>query len=66
MLQSRDWTKQAIAKGSRVEDPATLVTLLKGGLFMIMAGAAIAIAREIVPMARGKVQPKANPTQPEE
>ncbi len=36
-------------------DPAVLITLLKVALAVVMLGGAVAIAREIVPMARGKV-----------
>jgi hypothetical protein len=41
--------------GVRMEDPIILVTLLKITLLMVMLGAAIAIFREIILMARGVV-----------
>ena len=43
-----------------------LVAILKVGLLLIMAGAAVAIFWEIVPMARGKVLPGSKPGEREE
>ena len=38
-----------------MEDPVTLIAVLKGGLLLVMAAAAVAIFGELVAMARGKV-----------
>lgn len=50
-------TTQARYEGY-MEDPAILVTLLKTGLLLVMLIAAIAVGRELVPMARGRSMPQ--------
>ena len=49
-----------------MEDPVTLITVLKVALLLVTAGAAVAIFSEIVPMARGKVSPRAGQGKREE
>ena len=38
-----------------MEDPGILIAVLKTGLLLVMVGGAIAVFRELVPMARGRV-----------
>jgi len=42
-----------------MEDPEMLITILKLLLFAVMIGGAIAVLRELIPMARGATPPPA-------
>ncbi len=61
MLQSRGCLDENLGVVPAAMDEL-FILVLKYALLLVMAGAAIAIFREIVPMARGKAVPHSEPT----